>query len=123
MASYRQEDLPMPTMNISLTDDLKQVVEKRIEDGRYSTASEYMRELIRADERKARLDRLSIIDPDNYHLLTDEQRAKAEEKLLALILEGMEGEPSPMTAQDWADIRAEGMALVEARKKDRNGEC
>ncbi len=113
----------MPTMNISLTDDLKQVVEKRIAKGLYSTASEYMRELIRADERKARLERLSIIDPDHYHLLTDEQRAKAEDKLLALILEGMEGEATPMTKQDWADIRAEGLARVEARKKERNEAC
>lgn len=70
------------------------------------------------DERKARLERLSIIDPDHYHLLKDEQRKKEEDKLAALILEGLEGESTPLTKQDLADIRAEGLALVEARKKE-----
>jgi hypothetical protein len=70
------------------------------------------------DERKAKLERISIIDPDHYHLLADEQRKKEQDKLAALILEGMEGEPSPMTQQDWADIRAEGLTMVEARKKE-----
>jgi hypothetical protein len=70
------------------------------------------------EERKAKLERISIIDPDHYHLLTDEQRKKAEDKLAALILDGLQGESTPLTKQDLANIRAEGLALVEARKKE-----
>ena len=38
-------------MTISLPDPLKQFVEGQISTGRISSASEYMRELIRADEK------------------------------------------------------------------------
>jgi putative addiction module CopG family antidote len=44
----------MPTMNISLTDHLKEVFEQRIAKGRYSSASEYVRDLIRADEVRSK---------------------------------------------------------------------
>ena len=45
----------MQTMNISLPDPLKEFVDGQIAQGHYSSASEYVRELIRADEqRKAR---------------------------------------------------------------------
>ena len=39
----------MATMNISLPDDLKDYVDRRVA-GRYSTSSEYVRELIRKDQ-------------------------------------------------------------------------
>ena len=42
----------MQSMNISLPDPLKQFVDGQIAQGRYSSVSEYMRELIRADERR-----------------------------------------------------------------------
>ena len=38
------------------------------------------------------------------------------ERLEALIVEGVEsGEPTDMTRQDWVDIRAEGLQLLETR--------
>jgi antitoxin ParD1/3/4 len=40
--------MPSP-MNISLPERLKQYVEKRVEEGNYSSATEYICELIRAD--------------------------------------------------------------------------
>jgi antitoxin ParD1/3/4 len=39
----------MPTMNISLPDVLKDFVEEQVSSGKYSSASEYVRELVRAD--------------------------------------------------------------------------
>lgn len=46
----------MATMNISLPDPMKQWVEGQAETGRYSNASDYVRDLIRRDqEREARI--------------------------------------------------------------------
>src|ERR1700683_3495829 len=72
----------MQSMNISLPEPLKQFVDGQIAAGRYSSASEYIRELIREDEKR-----------------------KAEERLEALLLEGLKGKESEMTRDDWAAIR------------------
>ncbi|ATQ44706.1 type II toxin-antitoxin system ParD family antitoxin [Caulobacter mirabilis] len=46
----------MATMNVSLPDAMKEWVEGRAETGRYSNASDYVRDLIRRDqEREAKL--------------------------------------------------------------------
>ncbi|WP_295454615.1 type II toxin-antitoxin system ParD family antitoxin [uncultured Thiodictyon sp.] len=42
----------MQTVNISLPDPLKQFVDGQVAQGRYSSASDYVRELIRADEKR-----------------------------------------------------------------------
>jgi antitoxin ParD1/3/4 len=86
----------METMNISLPEPLKQFVEGQISTGRYSSASEYVRELIRADEKR-----------------------KAEDQLEALLLEGLQGDETPMTREDWQAIRQEALAQVKARKSRR----
>ena len=44
----------MPTMNVSLPEGLKEIVEARIASGRYASASDYVRDLIRQDEESAR---------------------------------------------------------------------
>ncbi len=44
----------MATMNISLPDDLKSFVDEQVA-GRYSTSSEYLRELIRKEQDKQKL--------------------------------------------------------------------
>ena len=56
----------MATMNISLPDPLREFVEKCVREGDYSTASEYFRELVRADQKR-----------------------KAEERLEQLLVEGL----------------------------------
>jgi antitoxin ParD1/3/4 len=84
----------MQSMNISLPEPLKEFVDGQIASGRYSSASEYVRELIREDEKR-----------------------KAEEKLEALLLEGLSGDESKLTRKDFAEIRAEALAQVQARKK------
>jgi antitoxin ParD1/3/4 len=84
----------MQTMNISLPEPLKEFVDHQIAEGRYSSASEYIRELIRRDEKR-----------------------KAEERLEALLLEGLEGKESELTRRDFADIRKEALARLKRRKK------
>ena len=73
----------METMNITLPDALKAFVEMQVVEGGYSSASEYIRELIRADQKR-----------------------KAEEKLEALLLEGLDsGEPIEATEAFWHEKR------------------
>jgi antitoxin ParD1/3/4 len=43
----------MATMNVSLPDPMKDWVESRSKDGRYSNASDYVRDLIRRDQVRA----------------------------------------------------------------------
>lgn len=71
------------TMNISLTDDLKAFVDSRIKTRGYSSTSEYMRDLVRRDEERAK-----------------------EERFKALIEEGMQSE----SAGDWNDLRTTFLA-------------
>jgi antitoxin ParD1/3/4 len=84
----------MQTMNISLPDQLKDFVDEQVGSGRYSSVSEYVRDLIRDDEKR-----------------------KAQEKLEALLMEGIQsGKPTGMTRQDWEDVRRQAVKQFEARK-------
>lgn len=84
----------MQSMNISLPDPMKEFVDGQVAKGRYSSASEYVRELIRADERR-----------------------KAEDQLEELLLEGLRGEETAFTRQDWQAIRQEALAQVKKARK------
>ena len=42
----------MTTMNISLPDPLKDFVDAQVNSGRYASVSEYVRELVRADQKR-----------------------------------------------------------------------
>jgi antitoxin ParD1/3/4 len=89
---------PMQTMNISLPDQLKEFVDEQVGSGRYSSVSEYVRDLIRDDERR-----------------------KAQEKLETMLMEGLQsGEPTEMTREDWADIRREAVKQLETRKSRKS---
>ena len=57
--------------------------------GRYSSASEYVRELIRNDEKQ-----------------------KPEEQLAAQLREGLQSEETALTPDDWKAIRAEALARM-----------
>ena len=67
--------MPMSTMNISLPESMKQFVDERLSEHEYGTASEYVRELIRADQRR-----------------------REEEKLERLLLERLESD----SVNDWS---------------------
>jgi antitoxin ParD1/3/4 len=84
----------MQTMNISLPGPLKDFVDHQIAEGRYSSVSEYIRELIRDDEKR-----------------------KAQERLEALLLEGLESEETEMTREDLDHIRKEALTRLKKRKK------
>lgn len=81
----------MQTMNISLPDPLKEFVDGQIAEGHYSSASEYVRELIRADEQR-----------------------KARQALEAALLEGLNSAESVLSDDDWKAIRAEAMTRLAA---------
>ncbi|HEX4508249.1 MAG TPA: type II toxin-antitoxin system ParD family antitoxin [Alphaproteobacteria bacterium] len=83
----------MQSMNISLPDPLKDFVDRQIGEGRYSSVSEYVRELIRADEKR-----------------------RAQERLEALLLEGLASPETELKPDDWADIRKQALTRLEARK-------
>lgn len=86
----------MKTMNISLPETLRDYVDEQIEAGGYGTVSEYVRDLIRQDQRR-----------------------KAKARVEALLLEGLDsGEATPMTDEDWAVIR---QAVQERVKGKQDG--
>lgn len=88
----------MATINISLPDTMKEFVEAEVAAGGYSTTSEYFRDLVR-----------------------DAQKRRAQEKLDALILEGLNSGPAtPMTREDWDDLRESVRVHVRENQKQRN---
>jgi antitoxin ParD1/3/4 len=79
------KDFAMQTMNISLPDPMKLYVEEQVTAGDYSSASEYVRELVRADQKR-----------------------NARERLERTLLESLlEGEPEEATPEFWNTLRKE----------------
>lgn len=69
----------MTTLNISLPDSMRAFIDEQIAQGGYSTASEYIRDLIRQAQKQA-----------------------AQEKLDNMLLEGLaSGEPIEVTDEWW----------------------
>jgi len=58
---------PMQTMNISLPDPMKQYVEEQVAAGAYSSASEYIRQLVRADQKRQAKEQLEQVLLDSIH--------------------------------------------------------
>jgi antitoxin ParD1/3/4 len=52
----------MATVNISLPDAMRQWIEQQIESGVYANASDYMRDLIRHDQRQRETLTLALIE-------------------------------------------------------------
>ena len=84
----------MQTMNISLPEPLKAFVDSQIAAGRYSSVSEYVRDLIRDDEKR-----------------------KAEDQLEALLLDGLRSEATELTRRDLDDIRREALQRLKSRQR------
>ncbi len=81
----------MATMNVSLPDPMKDWVEAQARTGRYSNASDYVRDLIRRDQ----------------------ERLAQFAELQALVTEGIESGISPRTKED---IRRLSRDTAAARK-------
>ena len=73
----------METITISLSESMMEFIDAQLAENGYSTASEYICALIREDQKR-----------------------KAEEKLEALLLEGLEGDPVEVTDAWWEEKRA-----------------
>lgn len=77
--------MSMASLNISLPQSLKDFVEERVEQGGYSTPSEFIRELLREDQKR-----------------------QAQERLEELLLAGLNsGEPMEITPEFWERKRQE----------------
>ena len=86
--------MAMTSMNVSLPEELKDYVESQTKSG-YSTPSEYVRELIRQDQKR-----------------------RAKEKLDALLLEGLDSaDPVAVDAAFWVELKREALAKLKGRKK------
>jgi antitoxin ParD1/3/4 len=83
-------------MNISLPPQLKAWLDNQVEQNGYSTASEYVRELLRR-QREA-LD----------------AKLKVESKLFSAI---ESGKSTPMTSRDWKRIKTAGLKGLRTQKK------
>ena len=82
-------------MNISLPDSLKKYVKGRVEEKRYSTPSDYVRSLIREDQKK-----------------------RNENKLEQLLLEGLRSGPGiRMNPKKWKKLWSEADARIKNNKR------
>jgi antitoxin ParD1/3/4 len=82
-------------MNISLPAPLKGWIEQQVEERGYSTASEFVRDVLRREQE------LSL-------------RATIDSRLIQAI---ESGESTPMAAKDWQRIRTEGQKRARSRRK------
>ncbi len=51
----------MTTLNISLPDSMRAYIDQKVSEGGYSTASEYIRQLVREDQKEAAQERLELL--------------------------------------------------------------
>jgi antitoxin ParD1/3/4 len=82
-------------MNISLPATLKSWIDQQVEARGYSTASEFVRDVLRREQEQA-------------------ARAAIDERIVQAI---DSGESTPMTAKDWKRIRTEGLKRARSRRK------
>ena len=81
---WQDEPMSTNTMNIALPDPLRAYVASRVESGQYGNTSEFVRDLIRKDQREQRTLRLR-----------------------ALLEDGLASGPGrPDTEEDWSELRA-----------------
>ena len=89
---------PMAAMNISLTDELREFIDQRVDSGEFGTPTEYMRHLIRLDKER-----------------------EAQRRLEQALLKGIESGPSVEFSQrDWDELRRsllEKAAVINNDKK------
>ncbi len=90
----------LTSLNISLPHSLKEYVEDRVKKGGYSTPSEFIRALLRDDHKR-----------------------RAQEKLQALVFEGVKsGEPLEITPAYWERKRRQLVARFNRKKAGHQSE-
>lgn len=81
------------TMNVAISPDLKAHIDREIAEGRYASSSEYVRDLIRQDQRR-----------------------KAERQLADLVREGLESPIEPDDRAFWRK-RRENLRRTIAKRR------
>ena len=90
----------MTTLSISLSEAELEFVQRLAADGQFSSPSEYVQALIRAE------------------LEVEREPAEVSPELEAELLRGLNsGRPTEMTPADWQDIRREVLRRYETRKR------
>ncbi len=85
----------METMNISLPEKLKDYIEERVKTGGYGHVSEYVRELIRQDQKRSDENRLEM-----------------------MLLAGLNsGSGRTLSKSDWNELRQEIRKRITTRRK------
>jgi hypothetical protein len=51
--------------------------------------------------------------------ICNDEKCKAQDQLEALLLDGLRGGMTPLTADDFKNIRQKALAIIEARKAGR----
>jgi antitoxin ParD1/3/4 len=95
-ANFCYDRLDMQSMNISLPESMKNFVETEVASGGYSTASEFIRDLLR-----------------------EAQKRKARAKVDALLLEGLQSETSELTQADWNELKRRVRVRGRSRKASK----
>ena len=84
----------MSTLNISLPDSMRKFVDRLVARGECSTASEYVRQLIREDQRR-----------------------RFEEEIEMKLLESLREKAEPLTEATWRSIRQDGRKILKSLKR------
>jgi len=86
--------MEMTSLNISLPRSMKEYIETQVQEGAFSTPSEYMRALVREDQKR-----------------------QQQQKLEAKLLESLEsGEPVDITPEFWEQRRQTLMNRMKERQ-------
>jgi len=87
----------MTTVTISLPDSLKDFIEHEVQTKGYGNVSEYLRGLLREAQRK-----------------------EEDERLEALLLEGLtSGDEAPLNQEFWRELKKEAAQIVARKKRIR----
>lgn len=87
----------MATMNISMPERMKAFIDAQIRSGEYGSASEFVRKLLRDEQRRAR-----------------------REELEQMLLEGLKsGAGTKLTARDWDRVRAAARKAANSRDAEK----
>jgi antitoxin ParD1/3/4 len=90
-------DKSITSLNVSLPESMKAFVVREVADGGYTSASEYVRELV----RRAKKER------------------EEQESLEKRLIEGLDAPGRSMTAADWAELRESLRKKVGNQRKSR----
>jgi antitoxin ParD1/3/4 len=90
------ETTPRATMNISLPSEMREWIEQQVTAGGFGTVSEYIR-----------------------HIVREVQKQQFRDEIAAKLLEAMNEPSTPMTRDDWTNIRRDALRRLEEQRNGR----